>query len=79
MKFPSTFLLAAILMALLAGCKPKDTAGTPDDLAGVQTEQQLVPGEQAPLANPGQNSFGGIRQVGTTKWKRRPGPPFPEP
>ncbi|MEJ2596417.1 MAG: glycoside hydrolase family 43 protein [bacterium] len=79
MKFTTTFLLAAILLALLAGCNPKDNAGTPDDVAGVQTEQQLVPGEQAPLANPGQNSFGGIRQVGTTKWKRRPGPPFPEP
>jgi hypothetical protein len=49
-------------------------------VASVQSEKKLVPGEQAPLANPGQNSFGGIRQVGTTKWKRRPGrPSFPEP
>ena len=42
-------------------------------------KKELVPGEQAPLANPGQNAFGRIRNVGTTKTKRSPFPARPEP
>jgi len=79
MKFTTTFSLAAIFIGLLLGCNPKDSSKTQDDLASVQPEKQLVPGEQAPLANPDQNTFGGIRNVGTTKTKRRSGPRFPEP
>jgi hypothetical protein len=45
----------------------------------VKDKEELVPGEQAPLANPGQNSFGRIRNVGTTKTKRLPWPARPEP
>ncbi|MBN2012110.1 family 43 glycosylhydrolase [candidate division KSB1 bacterium] len=47
--------------------------------AQTNEKKQLVPGEQAPLANPDQNSFGGIRNVGTTKSKRLPWPARPEP
>jgi hypothetical protein len=79
MKFTTAFTQAAILMALLLGCNPKDSANTQDEKSSVTTEKKLVPGEQAPLADPDQNSFGRIRQVGTTKVKRRPGPRFPEP
>ena len=79
MKLTTTFSLAAIFIVMLLGCNPKESTKTQDDVASVQTGKQLVPGEQAPLANPGQNSFGRIRQVGTAKWKRRPGPRFPEP
>lgn len=79
MKIITTFSLAVILMACLHGCNSKDS-GTADQVADkVKIEKQLVPGEQAPLANPGQNTFGGIRNVGTTKTKRRSGPAFPEP
>ena len=42
-------------------------------------EKELVPGEQAPLANPGQNTFGRMRNAGTTKAKRSPLPARPEP
>jgi len=41
-------------------------------------KKQLVPGEQAPLADPDQNSFGRIRRVGTTK-KKQLWPARPEP
>lgn len=46
---------------------------------GQNSEPKLVPGEQAPLANPGQNMFGGMRNVGTSKVKGRPGMARPEP
>ena len=75
MKIATTFSLAAFLMVCLLGCNSKDSNTSYQDANRVK----LVPGEQAPLADPGQNTFGGIRQVGTTKWKRRSGPAFPEP
>jgi hypothetical protein len=79
MKFATTFSLAAIFIALLQGCSSNDSSTNKEGATNTDVETKLVPGEQAPLANPGQNTFGGIRRVGTTKWKRRPGPPFPEP
>jgi hypothetical protein len=75
MKIATTFSLAVFLMICIIGCNLKDTGTSYQDANTVK----LVPGEQAPLADPGQNTFGGIRQVGTTKWKRRSGPAFPEP
>jgi hypothetical protein len=79
MKITTIFSLAAILMACLPGCNSKDSGMSDHDTNKVKVENQLVPGEQAPLANPGQNTFGGIRNVGTTKTKRRSGPARPEP
>jgi hypothetical protein len=61
-----------ITLMLVFGFTQKITSQTKE-------KKQLVPGEQAPLANPGQNSFGRIRNVGTTKQKRLPWPSRPEP
>jgi hypothetical protein len=47
--------------------------------AQTKGKKQLVPGEQAPLADPEQNSYGRIRNVGTVKHKRSPWPSRPEP
>ncbi|MEJ2594448.1 MAG: family 43 glycosylhydrolase, partial [bacterium] len=79
MKRTTTLSLATIFLAALLSCNTRDSE-TPEDVSGTEAESSLVPGEQAPLADPGQNTFGGIRQVGTTKSKSRPGrPSFPEP
>jgi len=79
MKYTTIFSLAAIFMALLLGCNSKESFTTKEDSNNKEVESKLVPGEQAPLANPIQNTFGGIRTVGTTKSKSRPGPARPEP
>lgn len=64
------------LLALIISCNPKQEAKEQHQ----ETDyEQLVPGEQAPLSNPNQNSFGRMRNVGTQKWKSRPGPQRPEP
>ena len=77
MNLKKNNLLAFIFIASLISCNievPKT-----QDQSGVEPKQELVPGEQAPLASPDQNSFGRIRNVGTSKSKKWTGPPFPEP
>lgn len=79
MKITTTLSLTAIYMLLLLSCQTNDSSTPKEDVNKEETTKVLVPGEQAPLADQGQNSFGRIRRVGTTKWKTRPGPAFPEP
>ncbi len=73
------FSLAAIFTLMLHGCNSNESSKSKEEIVDVKVENELVPGEQAPLADPNQNTFGGIRKVGTTKTKRRSGPAFPEP
>ncbi|MEZ5070115.1 MAG: glycoside hydrolase family 43 protein [Bacteroidales bacterium] len=80
MKTTFPLLLTLLAWILLPCCTTPDSSSATSPLADApETEYVLKPGEQAPLANPGQNSFGGIRMVGTTKSKNLGRPPFPEP
>ena len=59
MKKVTVFIMLMLAFALIQSATPQ-----------TKEKKQLVPGEQAPLADQGQNSFGRIRNVGTTKIKR---------
>lgn len=63
-------ILSTCLFALIISCNTKQEVKEQKQEADYE---QLVPGEQAPLSNPNQNSFGRMRNVGTQKWKSRPG------
>ena len=68
------YCMVFIIAATLVSCNMKTSKTT---CKCKKTE--LVPGEQAPIANPGQNTFGRMRNVGTRKSKGWPGrPPRPE-
>ena len=60
-----------LLFTLLISCSSEQSS---EKQSEVKEEKRLVPGEQAPLANPDQNSFGWIRRVGTSKYKKLPFP-----
>ena len=79
MKINAPFTLVAVFIALLPGCNSNDLSKANEKIGEVEAEYRLVPGEQAPLADPDQNSFGRIRRVGTTKTKTIPGFVRPEP
>jgi len=79
MKITTTVSLAAVFMLLLLSCQTKNSSTSGEDVSKEEITNRLVPGEQAPLADQDQNSFGRIRRVGTTKSKARPGPSRPEP
>jgi hypothetical protein len=69
MKYITIVLVLIIIQSASAQTKADNPA---------VERKQLVPGEQAPLADPDQNSFGRIRKVGTTK-KKQLWPARPEP
>ena len=75
-KIISLSLITCLIVILIScNCKQDSTTQTTKT-----RKQELVPGEQAPIADEGQNSFGRMRNVGTTKQKSRPGGRrFPEP
>ena len=60
MKRLALFYLGAMTAALVAGCSPKVV------VVRVPEDRKVVPGEQAPLANPGQKNFGGGMPADTT-------------
>jgi hypothetical protein len=73
-----TFLnlsLALSIVAMLVVCNTKQTAAQAQ--GGVK--KPVVPGEQAPPANPGQNNFGGPRPATGTGATPAVRPPRPEP
>lgn len=78
MKITTTVSMAASFMILLS-CQSNNPSASKEDVSKEETTKLLVPGEQAPLADQDQNSFGRLRKVGTTKSKARPGPARPEP
>lgn len=80
MKSIVSISTVSLIIALLTGCNSSDPS-TPSnpETATADTEYILMPGEQAPLADQGQNSFGRIRRVGTSKSKSLGRPPRPEP
>lgn len=78
MKITTTVSMAASFMILLS-CQSNNPSASKEDVNKEETAKLLVPGEQAPLADQDQNSFGRLRKVGTTKSKARPGPARPEP
>jgi Glycosyl hydrolases family 43 len=73
MKKITYFLAILLILSFVQSAAAQTKENMP-----AKERKQLVPGEQAPLANPGQNSFGRIRKVGTTKrkqlWPARPEP-----
>lgn len=69
-------LSVLLLAVMIAACNSNQN---PSVETHIEEEKKLVPGEQAPLANPDQNSFGWTRNVGTSKYKKSPFPPRPEP
>ena len=77
MNLSKSNLLVSALIVVLMICNMEVSVA--QNQLPAKTKKELVPGEQAPLANPNQNSFGGIRKVGTTKQKRLPWPARPEP
>ena len=70
-----SFFIAVLLIFSSIQTAPAQTK----EKSQKKEKKQLVPGEQAPLANPGQNNFGRLRNVGTTKTKSLPWPSRPEP
>ena len=62
---------------LMPSCCPKTTPAVQSQVA---EKRQVVPGEQAPRANPGQRNFGGMRPpTGSGTQPSQPRPPRPEP
>ncbi len=76
MKLTTITLLGAASL-LVAACNTNpDTAAQPVEKA----TEVIQPGEQAPLANPGQNNFGGFqRRDSTRRAAPAPRPSMPEP
>ena len=73
-RFLNASLVVFIIVALSA-CNCNDTPAEQ-----VVEKPKVVPGEQAPPANPGQRNFGGIRPpTGSGTRANRPRPPRPEP
>jgi len=74
-KFLNVSLALAFIAVIMAG-------NLENSMAQAQTREKkpLVPGEQAPPANPGQRNFGGVRPpVGTPGQQPMMRPPRPEP
>ncbi len=74
-----SFSLAVFLVASMVSCNSNQA---PQSQPQSQTEvkKKVVPGEQAPFADPGQNNFGGPRPVtGAGQQRPAPRPPRPEP
>jgi hypothetical protein len=68
------FLVSSAVL-LMPSCGPKTT---PAARSQAEEKRQVVPGEQAPPANPGQRNFGGMRPP-TGSGPSQPRPPRPEP
>jgi hypothetical protein len=80
MKIATALSLPVICTLLLMSCNSNNSPASKEEVNKVKADKKLlVPGEQAPLADQDQNSFGRIRRVGTTKQKSRPGFVRPEP
>jgi hypothetical protein len=72
----SNWWLYAVLVSFLVGGWDVSYAQNPTPPG---TPKKIVPGEQAPAANPGQNNFGGMRPPVGTPGQQVPRPPRPEP
>ncbi len=67
--------LAVSIVAMLVVCNASQAAAQTQ----TRVKKPVVPGEQAPPANPGQNNFGGPRPVAGTGAAPAVRPPRPEP
>ena len=75
MKRNVNVLYLIFFIAILLACNSKQAT-----TAQTGVKKQLVPGEPAPLADPGQKNFGGMRPaVGTQGQNEQPRPQRPEP
>ncbi len=60
MKRNINVLFVIFFIAILLACNSMQTL-LAQNKSQTEVKKQIVPGEQAPLANPGQNNFGGMR------------------
>jgi hypothetical protein len=77
-NYKKTFLFVSFIIAAYIVCNWETTVA--QNQLKSEEKKKLIPGEQAPLADPGQKNFGGMRpSVGVPGQQRPPRPPRPDP